>query len=129
VSRQERISAREYRRISGDSSAALAVFCQMDGLPEPVLEYRFAPPRRWRFDLAWPSLMLAAEIDGGRWVGGRGGRWVGGRHTSGTGFAKDCEKMTEAAVLGWRVLRLLPEWVASGKALGYVRSAIGGHND
>ena len=25
------------------------------GLPLPVAEYRFAPPRRWRFDRAWPG--------------------------------------------------------------------------
>ena len=25
------------------------------GLPEAIREYRFAPPRRWRFDYAWPA--------------------------------------------------------------------------
>jgi hypothetical protein len=35
---------------------------RMAGLPDPVEEYRFAPPRRWRFDLAWPERMLAVEV-------------------------------------------------------------------
>lgn len=25
-----------------------------EGMPEPMREYRFAPPRRFRFDFAWP---------------------------------------------------------------------------
>jgi hypothetical protein len=65
--------------------------------PAPVSELIFAPPRRWRFDRAWPALLVAVEIDGGT--------WSGGRHTRGAGFAADCEKLNRAAVLGWAVLR------------------------
>ena len=69
-------------------------------LPTWVEEHRFAEPigRRWRFDFAWPDRMLAVEIDGGT--------YSGGRHTRGSGFAEDCRKLNAAVLLGWRVLRL-----------------------
>ena len=68
-------------------------------LPAPVREHRFAPPRRWRFDFAWPAATggVAVELDGGA--------YTQGRHTRGAGFEADCEKLNEAAVRGWRVLR------------------------
>jgi hypothetical protein len=31
------------------------------GLLESIREHRFAPSRRWRFDLAWPFSRLALE--------------------------------------------------------------------
>jgi len=86
-------------------------------LPVGEPEYHFHPERKWRFDLAWPARKLAIEIDGGS--------WVGGRHTSGSGFAEDCHKMSEAAILGWRVLRVTPVMVRDGLALQYVERALG----
>jgi len=65
------------------------------GLQPPVAEYQFAPPRRWRFDYAWPDCRVAVEFDGGQWVAN------GGRHNRDS----DREKLNQAAVLGWRVLR------------------------
>ncbi len=70
---------------------------KLAGLPEPTLEHRFAPPRQWRFDLAWPELKLAVECEGGI--------WTGGRHTRGKGFEDDCVKYNAAALLGWTLLR------------------------
>lgn len=64
-------------------------------LPKPKRELRFHPTRRWRFDFAFPSAKLAIECDGGQW------RKFGGRHARDS----DREKLNEAAVLGWRVLR------------------------
>ncbi|MBN8457315.1 MAG: hypothetical protein J0M04_05685 [Verrucomicrobia bacterium] len=40
------------------------------------------------------------EIEGGIFLAG------GGRHNRGGGYAKDAEKYLEAALAGWRVLRL-----------------------
>lgn len=79
-----------------------ASLCEIVRL-RPEREYRFHPERKWRFDFAWPEHMLAVEIDGGA--------WTGGRHVRGSGFTRDCEKMTEAALMGWRVLRLTPKMV------------------
>jgi very-short-patch-repair endonuclease len=63
------------------------------GLPAFVREYRFHPDRLWRFDFAFPGQRVAVEIDGR------------GRHQTVDGVRKDCEKLNEAARLGWRVLR------------------------
>lgn len=64
---------------------------------DPVHEYRFTPPRRFRFDLAWPDYKVAVELEGGV--------YSGGRHTRGKGFEGDCEKYNLATLAGWRVLR------------------------
>lgn len=72
-------------------------------------EHQFHPTRRWRFDFAWPELMIAAEVEGGT--------WTGGRHTRGLGFHNDCVKYGEAAILGWRVLRLDSKLVKSGEGI------------
>lgn len=85
-------------------------------LPEPVQEYRFHPVRRWRFDFAWPDLMVAAEVEGGT--------WARGRHTRGAGFEADCEKYNTAASLGWRVLRFTGAMVEDGRALAALEEMI-----
>lgn len=63
----------------------------------PVREYRFDKIRRWRFDMAWPEHMVAVELDGGV--------YSGGRHVRGKGFEGDLEKMNAAMAQGWRVFR------------------------
>ena len=97
-----------------DYAAQLTLLLQSAGLPAPEREYRFAPPRRWRFDLAYPAIRLAIEIEGGA--------WVRGRHTRPAGYAADCEKYNAAALLGWRVLRYTPEML--GQAVGDVTRAM-----
>jgi len=66
---------------------------QEAGLPMPQKEYRFHPVRKWRFDLAYPEILLAIEIDGT------------GRHNTVAGMAADNEKINEAQILGWTVIR------------------------
>jgi very-short-patch-repair endonuclease len=100
-----------------DLEAIMALHIRANNLPEPEREYRFAPPRRWRFDFAWPAAMLALEVEGGV--------WSTGGHTSGKGFTDDCEKMNEALVRGWRVLRVTGQQVKSGAALDWLRQAMG----
>ncbi len=85
-------------------------------MPSPVTEYDFAKPRRWRFDLAWPGLQLAVEVEGGT--------WVAGRHTRGDGYRKDCEKYNAAVLLGFRVLRFTTEMVESGEAAKTIKEAL-----
>lgn len=86
------------------------------GLPNPEREVVFAPPRRWRFDLAWPSRKLAAEIEGGT--------WVSGRHSRGAGMRKDAEKYNTAALAGWMVLRFTGDMVTDGTALLVLEKAL-----
>lgn len=89
------------------------------GIVPPVREHPFAKSigRRWRFDLAWPDHLVAVEVDGGV--------FVGGRHVTGSGATKDAEKFSEAAAMGWRVLRVTPAHVESGQALGWIERALG----
>jgi hypothetical protein len=98
--------------VSADTFAAVV---EAAGLPAPVREHRFAPPRRWRFDYCWPSLRLALEIEGGT--------WTGGRHVRGRGYERDCEKYNRAALLGWAVLRVTAAMLKDGRALALLESA------
>lgn len=86
-------------------------------LPIPQCEFRFAPPRRWRFDFAWPEKRIAVEVDGGS--------WIAGRHTRGKGFEKDCEKRNAAALDGWRVLHVTTNMVKDGRAVRLIEQAMG----
>ena len=72
----------------------LAAALEADPVPgwDLTREYRFHPDRLWRFDFAFPSVKLAVEVDGQR-------------HRTFAGIRSDCEKLNEAARLGWRVLR------------------------
>lgn len=88
------------------------------GLPLPVEEYEFHPERKWRFDWCYPSLMLAIEREGGTTLKG------GGRHNRAAGFEMDCRKYSEAALLGWVVLRFTTQMVASGEALTLIERAL-----
>lgn len=103
-----------------DAQALLVWQCEQLGL-KPVKEYRFHPTRLWRFDVAFPEQRVAVEIDGGV--------WSGGRHVRGAGYIADCEKLAEAAILGWRVLRVPTQWVTSGAALRLIERALGRDDD
>ncbi len=83
-------------------------------------ELKFHPDRKWKFDLALSYYHVAIEIEGGFFLKG------GGRHTRGAGARSDMEKYNEAVLLGWRILRVLPEWVKSGVAFRLVERAVKG---
>lgn len=99
-----------------DLEETLAMYMRAVGIPEPLREYRFDPKRRWRADFAWPELMLLVEVEGGH--------WTNGRHTRGAGFEADCEKYNEAALFGWRVLRVTGTHIKSGEALAWIVRAL-----
>lgn len=80
-------------------------------------EYRFAPPRKWRFDFAWPDDLLAVECEGAI--------WTQGRHTRGSGYSADLEKYNQATLQGWRVLRYSLDMIESGQALREIETALG----
>jgi hypothetical protein len=90
--------------------------CVAAGLPAPIAEFRFSPPRRWRFDYAWPEQQLALEV--------QGGLFTRGRHTRGAALLKEHEKLNAAATLGWRVLYCTPGEVANLDAVLRVQAAI-----
>lgn len=74
-----------------------------------LVEYEFHPTRKWRFDFAFLRLKIAVEIEGGT--------WVGGRHLQPQAFEDDCEKYAEAAIGGWRLLRVTGHMVEDGRGL------------
>lgn len=96
--------------------ALLALQIRALGLPTPKTEYVFHIGRKWRFDFAWDDYMLAAEVEGGT--------WNGGRHTTGAGFERDAEKYNQAVLDGWRVLRFTGGQVKRGEALDVIRRAL-----
>lgn len=96
---------------------SVALVRQLIGLlPDLRTEYAFCIGRRWRFDVASPSRMIAVEIEGGA--------FTAGRHTRGKGFVGDIEKYNEAAALGWVVLRALPEWVGKAKLRRWIEMVV-----
>lgn len=109
-----RLKVRQRKAASKDIKTQLA----LSGLPPFEPEHRFHGVRRWAFDIAWPALKVAAEREGGTWMRG------GGRHSRGAGYSKDCEKYSEAAILGWRVIRFTVDMEASGLAVDLIRRAI-----
>ncbi len=87
------------------------------GLPEPEVQYKAIPRRKFRWDFAWPSCWLLVEVQGGLY-GGQGG------HTSITGFSRDCEKRSLAAIHHWRVIECTGEQVHNGQALKWIEEAL-----
>lgn len=81
-----------------------------------VREFVFAPPRKWRFDFAFPVYWLALEIEGGVWSGGAHGR--------GSGIVRDIDKGNAAIAAGWRVLRATSDMVNDGRAIALVKDVL-----
>jgi hypothetical protein len=99
-----------------DHAEALIYLLQLSGLPLPEREFLFHQKRKWRFDFAWPELLIAVEVEGGV--------WVGGRHVRGEGYEADCEKYNAAQLAGWIVLRFTPGMIKRGKAGSIIEQAI-----
>ena len=71
-------------------------------------EYRFAAPdRQWRADIAFPSVKVAIEIDGGL--------WTYGRHNRAASMLGDMEKGNGYAARGWIVFHTPWEWIYGGR--------------
>ena len=70
----------------------------------------------WRFDFAWPDILIAVEIEGVLHKGK-------GRHQTVHGLAGDCAKYNAATLMGWRVYRFTPAQVRSGLAYTTMQKA------
>ena len=91
--------------------------CVVHGLPVPVAEHRFSPPRRWRWDWAWPDRRIALEVNGGI--------WTRGKHSRGAGQLRDFEKWSEGAAQGWRVIHVTPAQIHAPATWDWLRRALG----
>lgn len=106
-------------RTADPAAERLAAFL---GLLKPLLdmgldvrlEHRFHAKRKWRLDLAIPSLMIAVEIEGGMYVRG------GGAHQRVGRFKSDMEKYNAATELGWKLFRIGWEHVLNKEALALI---------
>lgn len=87
------------------------------GLPEPTLQFRAVPGRKFRWDLAYPEKMLLVEV--------QGGIWNVGAHSSGVGINRDLEKANLATLLGYRCLLVTSNHIRSGQALAWIQEALG----
>lgn len=87
-------------------------------LPRPTPEYRFAETigRKWRFDWAFVPQFVAVECEGGV--------FTMGRHTRGAGYAGDLRKYSCAAVMGWRIIRVMPSQLAKPETVDMIRQAL-----
>ena len=102
--------------MSGYNVMVLQAYYLSEGLPVPVFEYRFDPTRRWRFDMAWPERLVALEVEGGV--------WTGGRHSRGKGMMSDMEKYNTAVLAGWRVLRVVPAQTCMSETVAMLRRVL-----
>ena len=92
---------------------SLATLIRWEKLPEPSREYTFSE-RKWRFDFAWWPEKVAVEVEGGHWIGGH----------SGKRFEQDAIKYNEAALRGWKVLRVTPAMIEDGRAIQTIKRAL-----
>jgi len=116
------------------STAELTLEAQLSQAGIPFeREYKFHPDRKWRADFVifvrqWANQSnpprrvsfddpILVEIEGG--IGSTS------RHLTYTGFTNDCEKYAAAAILGYRVIRCTPAQVEDGRALSWIRQALG----
>lgn len=85
------------------------------GLPEPAVQYPIHDGTRLvaRVDFAYPELLLAIEVDGFRWHGGR------------KGWADDRGRRNRLTTMRWRVLHIVKEHMngAGTAAVALVREA------
>lgn len=109
---QARIKGREeaLATLKGNRAEEL-MWKQLQALQGWERELVFHPGRRWRFDFANQERALALEIDGQV-------HRIAGR------FEGDVDKLNQATLSGWRVLRVTPGMVDDGSALDLVVQAI-----
>lgn len=91
-------------------------FCKKQLGEAPAKEYVFHPVRKWRFDYAFPEAKIALEVEGGV--------YTGGRHIRPKGFLGDVDKYNAAAVMGWRVLRVVPDRLRTFDTIKMIRDCM-----
>ena len=98
--------------MASELEAEFALQLRAEQLPEPETEYRFHPPRRYRFDFCWPTHRLAVEIEGHG-------------HQRYNRYGSDILKYNLAALDGWRLLRLTRKQLDDLTGVEMVREALG----
>lgn len=78
------------------------------GLPEPKMEYRWHPTRKFRADIAFPEKRFIVECDGAV-------------HRIKSKFERDIERHNLLVQSGYTYIRVTPAMVKSGEALKWVK--------
>lgn len=125
VKKKVKPASSSMRELTVSSSDQHLVSTQEERLAKQLVEqgmggftrqFQFHEKRRWKSDFAWPDLMLLLEYDG--ITGCRRSR-----HTTVKGFTGDCEKLNEAAILGWTVIRVTAPLMRDGTGMDQIRRA------
>ena len=80
-------------------------------------QFHFWSGRQWRFDFALVHHRIAIEV--------QGGTWSNGAHSRGSGIERDAEKAAHAAIAGWRLIPVTGNQIKSGKAIAWIKQAMG----
>ena len=106
----------EAKRKSNPIEDELAFQIRATRMPKPERQYRYAPPRKFAADFAWPAQRLLVEV--------QGGIWTRQAHGSIKGVLADIDRLNAATLAGWRLLRFTPEMVKSGAARMMIDEAL-----
>lgn len=82
------------------------------GIPQPEREYLPFEDRKFRIDFAWPGVKVALECDGHV-------------HRIKARFHADIERHNLLLLAGWRVLRAGRIEIQDGRAMGWLKQALG----
>ncbi|MCK5662507.1 MAG: hypothetical protein KAI17_03425 [Thiotrichaceae bacterium] len=99
-------------------------------LPLPEQEVHLPGWKRpFRADLIWPERKILVECDGGTdgfWRTCNDGtkKRMYGAHSHGTGYAKDCVKLNEAAKMGYTVYRFTSKQIRQGIAVEFLEQVL-----
>ena len=106
---------------NGYNPKVVTAFFREYGVPEPEFEFRFAPPRKWRADLCWRRYeynhRLICEV--------QGGIFSGGAHVRGAAMLREYEKLNAAAILGYRVIFVIPQQLCTKSTVDLIRECLG----
>lgn len=109
--------AQEPRSRAETALDPLVLLCRSEGLPEPQLEFAFAPDRKFRADYYWWYAKVILEVNGQIWH--KGG------HSSGKGLLRDYEKSNLAQSLGYRYFQFTPDQVKRAECLPLLKRVLG----
>ena len=85
-------------------------------LPVCCRQYPYAPGRKFRADFAFIEARLLVEV--------QGGIWQRKAHGSIKGILADIERLNQATLWGWRLLRITAEQLNRDEVIPMIRHAL-----
>jgi len=104
------------KKVGSHLETLLAAQIDAAGLGPFQTQFKAVTTRQFKFDFAWPEQLLLVEVQGGTW--GRGG------HSTGTGIARDCEKLALGVLAGYRVIHVTGNQVKDGLAIRWIHALL-----